>query len=489
MNESTFLPFTSVIRKKGNVLLAKSNTGYDSFFILKEAPCSFVQLNYPGYDFEISGTKIAVAGPGLKLTDLNTDGWTPAYSAVTGVSSNEYPIEYYLRAYQKKIRNHDNSRDEMIMMNTWGDRNKDASIGEEFCLREIDACVKYGITHFQIDDGWQAGASTNSANPKGRLWNRWTVEDWQPNAERFPNGFEKVAEYADKNNIKLGLWFHPSDADSYQNWKQDAEIIAGLFKDYGIKYFKIDGINLPDKLSEINLRKFFDHVLELTGNQVVFNVDATANNRGGYHFLNKYGNIFLENRYTDWGKYYPQWTLRNLWQLSAYVPPELLQMEFLNKWRNPGKYPVGDSLAPAFIPFSYEFAVTMPGQPLAWFEGSNLPPEAESLIPVIEAYKTVWHDFHAGTILPIGDMPDGNSWTGFQSIGENRGYFLVFREKNYKANHVYKTLLAPGTKISLKLIAGNGEDQMATIGKSRELKFSLPGEFTYALYRYEVEGE
>ena len=101
--------------------------------------------------------------------------------------------------------------------------------------------------------------------------------------------------------------------------------------------------------------------LELTDNQVVFDVDATANSRGGYHYLNKYGNIFLENRYTDWGKYYPHWTLRNLWQLSAYVPPELLQVEFLNKWRNPGKYPAGDSLAPAYIPLITSSLLRCPG--------------------------------------------------------------------------------------------------------------------------------
>ena len=487
VDESTFLPFTTVIRKKGNVLLATTNTGYDSYFILKEAPCSFVQLNYPGYDFEIDRTKINVVGSGLAPSDLSDTAWTPSYSAVIGVSSDKYPIEYYLRAYQKHIRNHNNNRDEMIMMNTWGDRNRDASVGEEFCLREIDACVKYGVTHFQIDDGWQAGASTNSANPKGRLWNRWTVDDWQPNAERFPNGFKKVVDYAEKNHIKPGLWFHPSNADSYQNWQQDAEIVAGLYHDYGIRYFKIDGISLPDKLAEVNLRKFFERVLELTGNQVVFDVDATANSRGGYHYLNRYGNIFLENRYTDWGKYYPHWTLRNLWQLSAYVPPELLQVEFLNKWRNPGKYPAGDSLAPAFIPFDYQFAVTMAGQPLAWFEGSNLPDEAQSVIPVIEAYKKVWHDFHNGTILPIGDMPDGSAWTGFQSVNNDHGYFLVFREKNLSRTNVFKTMLNPGTKISLTMVTGDGEDHNAVINTNGGLEFSLPGVFTFALYRYDVK--
>ena len=36
------------------------------------------------------------------------------------------------------------------------------------------------------------------------------------------------------------------------------EIVARLFHDYGIRYFKIDGISLPDKHAEVNLRKFFE---------------------------------------------------------------------------------------------------------------------------------------------------------------------------------------------------------------------------------------
>ena len=58
--------------------------------------------------------------------------------------------------------------------------------------------------------------------------------------------------------------------------------------------------------------------------RLVFNLDATAGRRAGYHMLNRYGNIFLENRYTDWGNYYPYHTLRNLWMLSKYVPAEIL---------------------------------------------------------------------------------------------------------------------------------------------------------------------
>ena len=78
--------------------------------------------------------------------------------------------------------------------------------------------------------------------------------------------------------------------------------------------------------------------------------------------MNEYGNIFLENRYTDWGNYYPYRTLRNLWMLSRYVPAEKMQIEFLNKWRNADKYDVADPFAPARYSFDYLFAITLAAQ-------------------------------------------------------------------------------------------------------------------------------
>lgn len=149
--------------------------------------------------------------------------------------------------------------------------------------------------------------------------------------------------------VEICLWFNPSVQDGYADWEKDAQALVGLYDEYGIRTFKIDGLAIPDKRSESNLRRLFDRVLERTGGQVVFNLDATAGRRGGYHMFNEYGNIFLENRYTDWQNYYPYWTLRNLWMLSKYVPAEKLQIEFLNKWRNTENMPATRSPRPITV--------------------------------------------------------------------------------------------------------------------------------------------
>ena len=64
---------------------------------------------------------------------------------------------------------------------------------------------------------------------------------------------------------------------------------------------KIDGVSIPTKKAEANLRRFFSRVLEETGDDVLFNLDVTSGIRGGYHMFCSLGNVFLENRYTDWG--------------------------------------------------------------------------------------------------------------------------------------------------------------------------------------------
>ena len=65
--------------------------------------------------------------------------------------------------------------------------------------------------------------------------------------------------------------------------------------------------------------------------------------------------------------------------LSSYVPTQKIQLEFLNKWRNSDKYG-DDPYAPSNYSFDYVFAITMPCQPLAWFETTGLPKEAEKSI-------------------------------------------------------------------------------------------------------------
>jgi len=473
---------------RGNLLFAHDNVTVNGLFILKEAPTSNVQLAYSGSDFITEFGSFRVVGVGISPADLDPKEWKRAYGFVTGVySGNEQNGLIALRNYQKNIRLHKPGRDEMVLMNTWGDRGQDSRVREKFALDELEAGAKLGITHFQLDDGWQLGQSSNSAIKGGSLESIWNnPKYWEPHPERFPNGLEPVVKKGKELGIEVCLWFNPSKDNSNENWEKDANALIGLYKKYGIRTFKIDGVSLPDKTAELNFRKFMDKVNEATDKQVVFNLDVTAGRRGGYHYLNEYGNIFLENRYTDWANYYPYTTLRNLWMLSKYVPSQNFQIEFLNKWRNADKY-TNDPFGPANYSFDYLFAITMVAQPLAWFEGTGLPAEAlEVGAQVIKKYRKIQTDLHSGNIFPIGDEPSGRSWTGFQSVQDGKGYFIIFREANNDAKFEMKTWLAQGKTIKFTPIAGKGDSFIAIIGKNGAVTFELPEKNSCAIYSYSV---
>ena len=486
--ERDFIPYRKT-GYRGNLLFARDGRDGNGFFFLKEAPCSSVQLGYPGSDFVCEFGKFTVTGIGASEDDLRSSGWVKLYSCVTGVfGEGELSPLLALRSYQKNIREYRPERDEMIMMNTWGDRSQDSKVNEEFCLAELEKAARLGVTHFQIDDGWQEGKSPNSAMAKGSFRNIWNNPlYWTPARDKYPHGLAPVVAKAKELGIELGLWFNPSIQNDFEDWEKDVEAVVKLYREYGIRIFKIDGLSIPTKKAEANLRRFFDTVLEQTDNQVVFNLDVTAGRRGGYNMFNEYGNIFLENRYTDWGNYYPYQTLRNLWQLSRYVPAERLQAEFLNKWRNAAKY-AGDPFAPSSYSFDYIFATSMAGQPLAWLEASNLPEEAYGISGLVGDYRRIMKDFHRGTVLPMGEEPSGRSWTGFQSLFPDgrSGFVLVYRELNGRETAVLGTWLPENAAIKFTKVLGDGEDFEAVAGRNGAVEFALPKPNSFVMYKYKI---
>ncbi|WP_443946731.1 alpha-galactosidase [Pedobacter sp. AW1-32] len=486
VQEKKIIPYRKATHR-GNLLFANNAEHNKGFFMLKEAPASGVQLAYPGYDFTTDFGHFTIGGIGLAAKDISENDWTAAYSTVIGVYAGNAGKEFEaLRRYQKNIRKILPQRDEMVMMNTWGDRSQDAKINEKFSLLELEKAAQLGISHFQIDDGWQIGKSPNSALAKGSFKNIWDNPDyWKPDPEKYPKGLSPIVKRAKELGIEICLWFNPSIQNDYADWQKDVAALVSLYHKYGIRTFKIDGLSIPTKQSEINLHKLFDGVLEQTNNEAVFNLDATAGRRAGYHSFNTYGNIFLENRYTDWQNYYPYWTLRNLWQLAKYVPAEKLQIEFLNKWRNSDKYN-DDIFAPGHYSFEYLFAITMAAQPLAWFEGTGLPPEGLKIRSLILHYRKIQHDFHSGTILPIGDEPSGRSWTGFQSILQNGGYFIFYRENTPMQSAMLKTWLPAGTRIKCTPVLGNAKAIQTTVDNMGAIEITLPKINDFVLYRYDI---
>ena len=365
-----------------------------------------------------------------------------------------------LQRYQRSLREYEPNRDGMLLSNTWGDRSRDARVSEDFLMKEIEAGARFGVDVIQVDDGWQKGKSGNSAFGKG-AWEEFRSVDpdfWEPHPERFPNGLKPLVEAAAEKGMKFGLWFGPSAEESMKFWEADADLLIDAYRNDGIKYVKVDAIRTDTRLAEQNLEKMYQKVLDASDGELVFDPDATAGIRPTYFGSPQAGPIFVENRYTDWGNYWPHRTLRNLWSLAAYIDPLRMRMEFLNNTRNTEKYG-DDPLAPARYTPDTLFATVMFSSPLAWFEVSSLPESYfEQAAPLIHTWKKEREAIFSGAIIPIGERPDGRVWTGFASVAKNRqsAIILVFRELNDDRDWATPIPLFAAQEADVTILAGQG---------------------------------
>ncbi len=351
-----------------------------------------------------------------------------------------------------------------LLSNTWGDRSRDGRICQEFVEREIKAAAALGVDIVQIDDGWQKGATANSVQADGVWAGFWAADEqfWTPHPERFPNGLGPVAEAARRHGVQLGLWFGPDSANDFANWRRDADMLLGLRRELGVGSFKLDSIKAPTAAAFANLAKLFEAVRAGSDGRIVMDLDITAGQRPGYFGAMDVGPLFVENRYTDWHRYWPHHTLRNLWMLSHWIDPRRLRMEFLNPDRNTDRY-VDDPLAPVAYAPDTLFATVMFANPLAWLEVSNLPADCTAkMADLIAIWRQHREAIFAGTILPIGAAPDGVSWTGFAAIAPDiaSAYVLAFRELSAEAVCELRVPGLTGGK-RCDILAGTGEASAA----------------------------
>lgn len=399
--------------------------------IVKNAPCCTAHLNKLLPDFLSKPiSNIHICSTGIDMSQVNSESYTYSYPVAVGVCQRDNWCGLIRKYYRAEY----NEKSTYVMSNTWGDGNGDSRICEEFILSEIESASRLGVDVVQIDDGWQQGITANSKISTGGTWGIYRKIDpnfWKINSNKFPNGFSKIVSVAKQNEIKLGLWFSPDKYKDYCQWRLDAHVMIDFYHKYGIKYFKLDGIDIENKASEQNVVKMLEEVDKLTDGNVVFNMDITSGKRFGYFPYKKFGNLFVENRYTGVGNYYPYCSLRNLWNLVKFLPAQKLQFEVLNNQRNIEIYS-NDILAPSTYDIDYIFASIMVSNPLLWMELSALSDKnADKLSKIIKVYKNYRDDFDE--ITPIGNEPDGFSLTGFYIKGFKNNYVILLRELTSKS--------------------------------------------------------
>jgi len=371
-----------------------------------------------------------------------------------------------------------------LLSNTWGDRSRDSRMNQGFIEAEIDAAAELGVDVVQLDDGWQKGMTANSsATAKKGVWEGfWNAdpEFWTPHPERFPNGLEPVARLIAAKGMSLGLWFAPDSWNDFANWEKDAAVLLDYHRQLGVCHVKIDAIKMRSPSGLDRLRAMVSRVLEGSEGKLVFDLDITAEIRPGYFGLMECGPLFVENRYTDWVNHWPHHTLRNLWQLTRWMDPLRLRMEFLNNERNQDLYGE-DPLAPSRYTADALFATVMCANPLGWFEVTGLSARYLSTVaPLVRIWKEHREAMTAGTLIPIGPCPDGFNHSGFliaPDEGTGNWYLLLFRGHTDEAKAAFQ--LPAGLPERWTVLAGSGTLQ--TKGHCLEFQIPAPHCFLFAV--------
>lgn len=462
---------------------------------VKLAPPPDEQLAYPGHDFVCSGRTLAVTGSGIGREDLDSGEECASYEYGIGVTNGLElsGVELFYALYRKRSRPLSDRRFS-ILSNTWGDGNGSKRMNAEMFAEEIETGAQIGLTHCQLDAGWHKGQfadlQVEENKPKGPYG--LDPDFWTVNKEKFPDGLQPMVDLAAKKGLQLGFWFAPDSTRDYANWRKDADVVLGMWRDYGFQAVKIDGVSIHSKRGESHFLSFLKMLHEESRGALCVNFDITGgrSQRLGHFYGNEFvGNLFIENRYALDGSYYTFRTLRNLWQLSRYIPTYRLQMEFVNteiRCRNYGD----DPLAPRTFGTEFSCAVALFANPLCWMEVGQLSEsDKKALATLLHAYRPHQEAILQGRVYPVGEEPDGHAWTGFQSVtSRGSGYLIVFREATDRG--VGRFVLhdvVPGSKLQIQRLAGASRLRQLKVGEDSDVSLYLPQERSYGLVKYETE--
>lgn len=483
------------LKIQGDLFMVDDYVHGNTLMLVKEAPTHLSALHYPGYDFCCSSGKvIQLVGTGLPGEELDGQG-VYGYGSTVGVGTSEDILRLYRRYYRAAYKGNA-CGSSYVMSNTWGDCHNDTVVCHDFIVSEINAAAEMGVDAVQIDDGWQKGITSNSALVKNGVWEGYYAVDpdfWTINEKKFPQGLKPVVEYAKSKGVEIGLWFSPDSSNSFANYQKDAEVLLFYYRTYGIRYFKLDGVKIRDKIGERNYLKFLEEVSRRSDNQIGFNQDITAEDRLGHIYFKQFGTLFVENRYSDRGSYYPHNVLKNLWQLSRYFPACKFQFELLNNQRSKEVYGE-DPFAPANYTMDYLFATTMMANPLVWMEMTFLPQrEREQLAGIIKVYREHRRRLFHADVSPVGQMPDGQSFTGFHARCEDgSGYLLLFREASREKEHVFHLPELSEKEITWEILATNGDANCFVMTRENgrdEFLITMGEQRTYVFLKYGIKGE
>lgn len=435
---------------------------------VKESPkCVNRQAHYTGA-FYANPEGLAITGWGLTPDEIVPDRFRECWATWCIVYRDGDD------GLQRALKRFDNTRypvfperDAIILANTWGPADPGGAqfTEQEYLLREIPALADLGVDVIQIDDGWQKSGGGPGAS------------GFEP---KYANGWADIKAAADKHNMRFGLWVAIRNANledlkrnidelGYISWKVDFDHLSSR-ADYEDRFAKY--------------RTLMKHAPLKTQFTLCPEYDDP---RYGWYYAKEYGTIYFQNiqeAYPDHLTMVPFQVLRQHWLMTKYFPANKLQVMLQNPKRV-GRYSDGREHG-----HGYCFAMGLPFEPVFFQSAQNLDSDEKTeLRDLITIYKRHRDDIYTSVTYPIGDLPDNQSWSGFQMVSSSRngGFLLLFRElHNAETNR----------ELTLKFLAGKtititdtktGAKRNCKVSPEGKVRFTIENPADYRLLSYEVK--
>ncbi|MEO6838728.1 MAG: hypothetical protein ABI185_10105 [Ginsengibacter sp.] len=438
-------------------------------------------VNQPGIvtgGFKISPYGVSITGLGLNINDLDANHFIKCWAS--WIIPYKGDSTYGMLALKKfdRMRYPLKKNDIYIMANTWGSGSGRYASREENVLKEIASQASLGIDVQQIDDGWE----NKYWRPRGTNSFYTATDSLHPvKYDAYPDGWNKVKQYATQKGIILGLW---------GLWTIPEKDLIWNYNQVGFKYYKLDGSYIDTKERLDNFRNRVRSFILYTHHSVRVNLDVTENSpRFGYFYGKEYGNIFLENREPFSGSYAfitytPYLVLRDAWQIAKFIN--------LNKFQIPiqDADKVNRLESDAYLyPNPYCVAIALMGSPVFFEETHFYSCEARKRIKyVLQQYKQYRNEMFKGYVSPIGHVPDNTSWTGFQNFinPSGSGFLLIFRElhnENTSENIKLKFIRNKSVELTNLL---TGRKIKLFVNKEGLAKFTINKPADFRFYKYDI---
>ena len=445
------------------------NNGNNGVCVVKESPkCVNQQAHYTG-SFYAGPAGLGVTGWGLTPDEIVSDRYRECWATWTIVwSGGNDGMQLALKQFDRARYPAYPERDLFILSNTWGPANPGGAqfTAEDFLMKEIPALSKLGIEVMQIDDGWQksgGGPDAKSFEPKYR------------------NGWNDLKKEADRYSLRFGLWVTAKYSTTGELQKNIDEL--------GFISWKVDFDQLASRADYEDRITKYRETMKHAWMKTQFSLCPEYDDpRYGWYYCKEYGSIYFQNIQESLPAHLtmvPYQVLRQHWLMARYFNSNKLQVMLQNPKRtNPER-----SDAPQHS-HSYCFAMGVPFIPCFFQSAQYLDSAGQTeLKNFISRYKNHREAIFSCYTFPIGDIPDNQSWSGFQMINDTApqsNYLLLFRELHNSQIH---------RSIALKFISGKtirltnietGKTWTQTADSTGTIDFEIKDPAGYLFLQYTV---